>query len=132
MGEPITRQDDSKRELRRTNTEYVLMALAGFILGWTVHHLVGTYFSSWLSASLVFAIAWALLIVFGSSWTESLDAGPAMRARETPQMLARPEAHAGTGSAAFLTVACPATGSPAGAGLCNCPALVPTSPEQRP
>jgi p-aminobenzoyl-glutamate transporter AbgT len=64
MGEPITRQDDSKRELRRTNTEYVLMALAGFILGWTVHHLVGTYFSSWLSASLVLAIAWALLIVF--------------------------------------------------------------------
>ena len=73
MGEPISRQQDgepiiaphdSQRELRRTNTEYVLMALAGFILGWTVHHLVGTYFSSWLSASLVFAIAWALLVVF--------------------------------------------------------------------
>ena len=73
MGEPIPPQHDSelmarlsdpRRELRRTNTEYVLMALAGFILGWTVHHLVGTFFSSWLSASLVFAIAWALLIVF--------------------------------------------------------------------
>src|SRR5215207_8323919 len=73
MEEPITRQhdrelvtgwSDPKRELRRTNTEYVLMALAGFILGWTVHHLVGTYFSSWLSASLVFAIAAALLVVF--------------------------------------------------------------------
>ena len=63
-GEAITRWADPERELRRTNTEYVLMGLAGFVLGWTVHHLVGTFFSSWLSASLVFAIACALLVVF--------------------------------------------------------------------